>query len=436
MMQLNRPPYASLLPSSEASLRAVADAVARDIAAPGEALDDLTDRVLPAVTWIVDRLAAAPELSEAALRELREAGARMAREGEPLQRMLDRYLSAGWVLWGEASRPGAGADADALAALGRALLLGLDRVAAAIGEGYSEAERALVARTAAARREYLDELLELPAGDVAAAARIRRRGAQFGFDPTRESRILVADLGHELEESGPELERIARALERPVRPDRAGAPAGDQAPIATTRRGLLVVLAAESVAGRLEIDEQFEGLASGTWRAVATPAVHGPAAIGAAYRDAVESLAAARRAGRTGRMGTDEVLLERALLADEDLARRALDAELGALRAHGRSGVALLATLRTWLGNGQNVRATARVLDLAPRTVAYRLARIEGILGRSIRGAVVERLAAALILSDLIAEEAEARPATPAAAPRRRAPRGRSRSRRSGAPAR
>ena len=426
MMQANRPSYADLLPASKATVRTIAEAVARDIAVPGEDLGDLTDRVLPAVTWFVHRLAAAPELSEAALQELREAGARMAREGEPLQRMLDRYLSAGWILWDEASRPGGSADSNALAALGRALLQGLDRVAAAIGEGYSESERAIVARTAAARREYLDELLELPAGDVAASARIRRRGAQFGFDPARESRILVADVGRELEESGPELERIARALERPVRPDRAVAPSGDQAPIATTRRGLLVVLAPESVAGRLALDAHLDAIALGRWRAVVTPPVHGLAAIGAAYRDAVESLAAAQRAGRIGRIGTGDVLLERALLADEDLARRALDAELGALRARGRTGDALLATLRAWLRNRQNVRATARVLDVATRTVAYRLARVEAILGRPLRGAVVERLAAALLLSDLLEEEA--RPATAAAAPRRRAPRGRSRS--------
>jgi hypothetical protein len=432
MTQSVRPRYTALLPTSAASLRSVADAVARDIAGPGEDLEVLAGRVLPAVIWLVERLAAAPELSDAALAELRDEGARMAREGEPLQRMLDRYLSAGWVLWDEASQADAHADAAALADLGRALLHGLDRVAAAIGEGYSESERVLVARTAAARREFLDELLELPAGDALAAARVRRRGAPFGFEIARELRVMVADVGHELEEGGSEIERIARALERPVRQDRVGATVPEETPIATTRRGLLVVLSPPATAGRLELDAQLDAIASRPWVAVVTGPVHGLPAIGAAYRDAVASLAAARRAGRTGRIGVDEVVLERALLADEELARRALDAELGGLRTGGRTGVALVATLDAWLRSGQSVRATARALDVAPRTVAYRLARIEALLGRSIRGATAERLGAALLLHRLLTPDDA--PPTAAADPPRRGPRDRSRSRRCGAP--
>ena len=195
-----------------------------------------------------------------------------------------------------------------------------------------------------------------------------------------------------------------------------------------------MVVVPESVAGRLELDAHLDAIASGPWLAVVTSPVHGLPAIGAAYRDAVESLAAARRAGRIGRIATDEVLLERALLADEDLGRRAVDAELGPLLTAGRTGVALLATLSAWLRNGQNVRATARALDVAARTVAYRLARIEALMGRPLRGPVVERLATALVLRDLLADPEPGPGAAPtaAAAPRRRAPRDRSRSRRCG----
>ena len=49
-------------------------------------------------------------------------------------------------------------------------------------------------------------------------------------------------------------------------------------------------------------------------------------------------------------------------------------------------GEELVQTLEVYLASRQNIRETARRLHLASRTVAYRLERIESLLGTSLDG--------------------------------------------------
>ncbi|MBM4408785.1 MAG: hypothetical protein FJ038_09380 [Chloroflexi bacterium] len=427
--------YAALLAVAARRLDAVAAEVAADITLPGEDAAAVAAQVRPTIAWFVDRLAAASDFGPAALSELRAEGAAAAGAGEPLHRLLDRYLSTGWALWAavqpeaDSHRAAPEASAAALAALGRALLRAIDRAAAAIGEGYSAAERDLVARTASARREYLDELLELPPDDPVAAGRVRRRAPQFGLDPGAEYQVLVADLGRELEDGGPELDRTLRAIGRSPRPERDRARGSD--PIATTRRGRLVVLAPSRGATRLDLDPLLSELAGGVpWRAAVSRDVTGIAEVAGAHREALETLAVAQRAGRAGRLNAADLLLERALLSDVPLAEQAVARELGSLLAAPRNGEVLLATLGAWLAAGQSISATARNLGVAPRTVAYRLARIAALLGRPLRGATVLRITVALELRRLLAGETAPARVMRTAARRRSAPCDRSQSRR------
>jgi DNA-binding PucR family transcriptional regulator len=62
-----------------------------------------------------------------------------------------------------------------------------------------------------------------------------------------------------------------------------------------------------------------------------------------------------------------------------------------------RMGEELIETLQVYLGSKQNIREAARRLHLAPRTVAYRLERIESLLGETLEGDVTLRLSAALL---------------------------------------
>src|SRR4029453_9469242 len=103
-----------------------------------------------------------------------------------------------------------------------------------------------------------------------------------------------------------------------------------------------------------------------------------------------------------------------------------------------RNASSLIVTLRTFLESGHNLRATARQLRLAPRTVAYRIERIERLLGGPLRGERAMRAAAALVGARLLrgdngGEKAPAvGPAASVTAAGRspRAPRDRSRNRR------
>ena len=93
--------------------------------------------------------------------------------------------------------------------------------------------------------------------------------------------------------------------------------------------------------------------------------------------------------------------VERLLLAQRDLAQAAVDHELGPLLRDERLGAELVETPQIYFDSGENMRETARRLHLANRTVAYRLARIEALLGAPIGDAARRRLAVALLVRRL-----------------------------------
>jgi DNA-binding PucR family transcriptional regulator len=60
-------------------------------------------------------------------------------------------------------------------------------------------------------------------------------------------------------------------------------------------------------------------------------------------------------------------------------------------------GDELIETLTMYLASGQNSREAARRLHLSPRTVSYRLERIESLLGHDLDTEASLRLGAALL---------------------------------------
>ena len=95
--------------------------------------------------------------------------------------------------------------------------------------------------------------------------------------------------------------------------------------------------------------------------------------------------------------GPGALAVEGLLIADRSLTEAAVRHELGPILADERMGVELVETLDVYLSCGSNMRETARRLHLAHRTVAYRLARIEQLLGHPIDGPGHGRLAVALL---------------------------------------
>ena len=117
----------------------------------------------------------------------------------------------------------------------------------------------------------------------------------------------------------------------------------------------------------------------------------GPASVAATlYEETPES--AARR---------EQLALERLLLADPQLAEATVRRELGPLLADERFGGELIETLQAYFDASENVTAAARRLNLATRTVAYRLEKIESLLGHPLDGDQGRRLSTALMVQRL-----------------------------------
>ena len=380
----------------------VAEVVA-DVADPGDDLAGLGLSVRAELESTIAALLRAEELDADELARMRLAGSRAAREGESLHRLLDRYLTSGWVLWAAATRSFTGSRA-AVAGLGTALLKAGDAAAAALAEGYGEAEREMAARSGAARRAFLDELVELPPGDAAAAARIARRAAHFGLASDETYRILVAGIGRELEDEGPAILRMALALDRP---SRSGGRTATSLPIVAAKRGRLVLLAQADWPGVAALDLVLEELTGPKgWLAVEAPPAISLAGVAGAFGAAFGALLVAERLGLDGRHSADDLLLERALLADERLLRAAVDRELGPILNAPRNGEELVRTVAAYLAARQNLRAAARILGVGLRTVSYRLARVEELIGQPLTGEVLLRIATALFARRLLDHDA------------------------------
>ncbi len=394
-----------------ADVRAAASREGGFPSSTGLAETDEEPFVEAALDWILDRLRADGVVDGEALAALREAGAAAARRGEAVARPLDRVLSAGWVIW-EAAVRGGSADGATLGALGAALLRIGDAAAAAIAAGHAEAEQEVAARTAAARRELLDAILELPAGDAEATARTLRRAAALGLDPDATYTVLVGAVDRDLGEEDPELAQLVAVGGGPPPGRPSGEPARDErlgsrgrglglVPLAGVRNGRLIVLAEARWPGWSRLAEGLARLAgSPNWVAVQPRAVEGIVAVAPAARVAGATLRVALRLGLRGRiLDPEAIALERIALADEHLAEEAVVAELGPLLGDRRMGRALVETVATYLASRGNARVTARRLGLAPRTVAYRLERVRRLLGRSLEGDGLLRLAAAIFVA-------------------------------------
>ena len=339
-----------------------------------------------------------PPASIAVLDRLRADGEAAAEAGERLERLLDRHLSAGWVIWEAAARPGE-TNPAVLAALGSALLHAGDLAAAAIADGFGAAERDRVARRTALVRGFLDEVLTPGPTDGATAARLARAATAIGLDPGRPLRPVVAWLGAPVDDEDRRVGLIARAISRPPRAGQAP----DPLPIVAIRQGQLVILDAGDRDADPRLPAALDAAAPKGWWAVAGETVLRPVDLASAASDATAALEVATRRPSAGRvLDVAGLALERALLADESLLRTAVEGELAPLLAAPRSGAELVETIDAFLREGMSVTGTARRLHLAPRTVTYRLERIEALRGAPLDDEAWRRYAVLLAARDLL----------------------------------
>jgi hypothetical protein len=404
-----------LVPLLLAQAPEIAGVVARDVAgSSGGTIADALPAARAAVDWLLAELRAGGRVRDASLEGLRDQARRAAADGRPVASVLDPYLSAGWAIWEAASaRPGA---TPSLPELGGLLLRAGDASAAVIAAAYADAEAAQAARTASARREFLDELLAARP-DSRALARLGRRAAAYGLAPGTAIRAVVVATAADLDDDAPALVRLATEL-------------GPRVAIVAADRGRALVIARSGSARDPGIRAALNAaLGADAWTAIAAEVEDGLAGLGGAVAAAHAALEIARRLGRRGVLEAPEAtLLEQAILADRELLEHGVATALAPLVSTPRTGALLVETLRVFLETAGNRRETARRLGLAPRTVAYRLRRIEARLGVRLEGRDLLRLGAALFALALLGPDdaAEPRPADPAG-PRVSPSRGRSR---------
>ncbi|MFB7617430.1 PucR family transcriptional regulator [Kitasatospora sp. NPDC056181] len=357
-------------------------------------LAQVTERRIRALAQAVRTGLPAPAAEFAAVRE---AAARRAEEGLPLDAVLLAHHLGMEVCWELVTRQARDGDAADLLVLNRLLLDQLRRATSAAGAGYVEDRRDLADERHAARHALLTALLEgAPADEAAERAGLRLPPAYA---------VLCLAVADHPDEQAPGVDRTV-AARRKLRRLRAEL---DH----RTRQSALTSLTATGGVALVPLDRGPDAVPAATWLMLADTvhrtaratgaavqagaAAATPAGVPGAAALAHEVLEVARAFGRPpGLHRLDDVLLEYQLSRPSH-ARSRLASLIEPLADSGD----LLATLRTHLAGGLNRRHTARTLHLHPNTVDYRLRRVAVLTGLDpTRPADLLRIAAAIAAHD------------------------------------
>ena len=349
----------------------------------------------PAFEQVLD-LVEEPAPTAKQLRRWRDEGERLARAGVATELVLDGVLSLNWAIWEEVMLQEEIPRAVILDFADR-LLRGLDDAVAAISEGYVRVEVEAAAAHSERRRAVLEDILSSPRATPHDRARIRLRSTRHGL-PAEGTYRLVLIHTPAADEADVEVlvDRLETRIRVPVSHHREQP--GIRLPVVLDWRGHVLVLAAAEWAGEQRLREAVPHVLGEDVVVIETGPIEGVEALADELTQADYSATVASAMGRRGWLGDPGSLaLETTFLLDRKLVRSAVERELGPLLSDPRMGEELVETLETYLSSKQNIRETARRLHLAPRTVAYRLERIETLLGEELDGEVTMRLSAALL---------------------------------------
>ena len=363
------------------------DGVAAAAALDAGAIDaDLLADFLPVLAAAV---ATGERLGRPDLTTYRDAGRQAAARGVALRALLDLYLSAAWRLWGRLPQvTAAGQDPSAVLRAGELMLRAADDVVGVLTEGYQLARRDLVAAQAAARREFVDDLL---LGGTQELAGLVERAASFGLSLAGPHAAVVVQAERPFTDSSP----LTALLERSILGTKADADA-----LVTTKEGWLVVIFAAP--DRSAIDGVVSGLTSslpavatapgvqlrrtaqvGAWRMGVGRAHQGPSGVRLSYEQAREALEWGGRLGGSAQvLNAADLLVQRVLVRDETAMRELVDAVLTPLTAARGGAEPLLRTLEAYFAAGGNASLGARSLHLSVRALTYRLEKIAALTGR------------------------------------------------------
>jgi sugar diacid utilization regulator len=361
------------------------DRIALQAAADAGIDPDLLGDFVPEVAAAV---AAGTRLGRRELARYGDAGRTAAGAGVALRALVDLYLSAAWRMWRHLPEViNAAADPAAVVLAGELMLRAADDAVAVLTEGYQLARRDLVRAQAAARREFVDDLL---VGGAQALSGLVERAGFFGLTLAGPHAVVVVKAEKPFTDSSP----LTRILERSIQGSKA-----DSDALVTTKDGSLVVIFAAP--DRNAIDEVISGLtgslptppaagvklsrtvAVGSWLMGVGRAHQGPAGVRLSFEQAQEALSLGARLGGSAQvLDAADLLVHRVLVRDEAAMLELVDAVLTPL-LHARGGAQpLLLTLEAYFAAGGNASLSARSLHLSVRALTYRLAKIADLTGR------------------------------------------------------
>ncbi|GAA2900891.1 helix-turn-helix domain-containing protein [Streptosporangium fragile] len=277
----------------------------------------------------------------------RAAGARAAERGLPVRALVDAAL--------------AGAEFA-----GPVPLPALRRTVSALMEGYENAQRSALRREEAARRAFVDDLLQ------GRADRIAERAEQFGLRLADTYVVAVARPAPPAEAA----RRIEEALVGRF---------GSHNVLAAVRDGALVCVVPGSLTVAVgEFTHHVRQVFAPGWRIGVGRAHRGPGGVVTSYREGANAIELGDRLGlRAPVLKAADLLVFPVLLRDraaiEDLVTTVLSPLLDV-----RGGPEpLLATLEAVFASQGNQTAAARRLGISTRAVTYRMERIRRLTGFS-----------------------------------------------------
>ena len=356
----------------------IGEAAAREHALPSSLLDGYLATLVQVA--VRDRRLTREEESHC-----RRLGAEAAQHGVPLPKLVDLYMTASRRLWPRL--PGLVGDARGrplgsagLVAVGEAVWQGADTALSALAAGHEEAQRDVVRREEAFRREFVDDLLTGRSEVGSLVERAERLGLALAGSHT----VTVAATERPVD-SGMHL---TKWLE-----DAARIRFGDRGLLVAAKDGRLVsVLPAGPAPTGGEADGQALAETAGPavarltgrpdWRVGVGRSHPGPRGVLMSYREAVDALEVAERLGLPERVvHARDMLVYRVLLRDEAAISDLVGTVLGPL-AEARGGPeALVATVEAYFADGRNAASAARRLHLSVRAVTYRLQRVRELTG-------------------------------------------------------
>lgn len=321
----------------------------------------------------------------------RRLGSDAAHAGVSLPAVVDLYMTASRRLWPRlpelvAAARGRRVRPDELIGIGEVVWRAADDALAALAAGYVEAQRLVVRREEASRREFIDDLLS-GRSDVGSLV---HRAEFFGLTLTAGHIVAVAQTDRPIDAAA----RVTSWAE-----DAARSRFGRTGVVVAAKDDRLVCVLSsapfpteaggQSVAARELANLVGRAAAELThgspWRVGVGRSHAGPRGVSRSYREGIEALDVADRLGLPDQVVYAEALLVyRVLLRDETAIADLVHTVLGPLTAARGGPDPLVATLEAYFAAGGNAAQAARRLHLSVRAVTYRLRRVLDLTGYAV----------------------------------------------------